>query len=274
MKPFSYVLRNFFTHKDYLVPAGQIPGTLFTPLSFLFEAVLLAVIVGGAVWLSRKKEKIRPVLCTIWILLLVWEVTIIAWDSLAGRTKAMDYATSLSLYPCSIFMFVLPVMLWGKGKAREMAFGYLSTLGILGAAINFLFPISRLTAYSCISFPGFHTFFYHGSMLFAYLVMVISGMHRYTGVRRWQQLFYPCIPSLIVSVPANILNYSPLGSDYMYFTGQFFVLAKLFGGVHRIYITLFLYSLYILVPALFYLPSYIANRRRQMKAGLSPAPAE
>ena len=259
MKDFHYLIQNFFTHKDYLAPAEQIPGTLFTPLQFVFEAVVLAIILGGAYWVSRKKERIKPTFTALWAVLLVWEVVIIAWESLAGATKGMDWATSLSLYPCSIFLYTLPFMIWGKGVAKRIAYGYICTLGLLGALVNFLYPIARLTDYSCISFPGFHTFAFHGSMLFVFCVVMMSRSHSYCHVEHWWELFLPCVASLIVSVPANVLNYSPIHADYMYFTGKFPLLTAIFAGVPEIAVTAILYALYILIPAAFYLPSYLRH---------------
>ena len=266
MKDFHYLIQNFFTHKDYLAPAEQIPGTIFTPLSFAFEAVVLLMIFTGAYWVSRKQERIKPTFRTLWFVLLVWEVVIILWENFSGETKGMDWATSLSLYPCSIFLYTLPFMIWGHGVARRIAYGYISTLGLLGALVNFLFPLSRLTTYSCISFPGFHTFAFHGSMLFVFCVVMMSRSHSYCHVEHWWELFLPCVASLIVSIPANLLNYSPIDADYMYFTGDFPLLTAIFAGVPEIAITAILYVLYILVPATFYLPSYLCHLVRQHAA--------
>ena len=66
MKDMHYVLENFFTHRDYLVPASQIPGTIFTPLHFMFAAALTALIFSFAVWISHRKERIRPALTAVW----------------------------------------------------------------------------------------------------------------------------------------------------------------------------------------------------------------
>ena len=35
MWSFTDLICNFFTHKDFLPPADQLPGTLFTPLHFV-----------------------------------------------------------------------------------------------------------------------------------------------------------------------------------------------------------------------------------------------
>lgn len=266
MKDLGYVLENFFTHKDYLVAAQYIPGTLYTPLHLIFEAILLIIIFGYAFYLNRHRHLIKRTFAILWFILLILEVAIIFWDSTAGKVKGLDLANDLSLYPCSIFLYTLPFAIWGEGLSKKIACGYICTLGMLGAVVNFLYPISRLTSYSCISFPGFHTFFFHGSMLFVYIVMMMSGYHRYSHIESPKELILPCVASVIVSIPANIINYSPINADYMYFKGRFFLLAKLFPHCNCVQITLILYFLYITIPALFYLPSLLLklNHKQQL----------
>lgn len=262
MKDFSYLIENFFTHKDFLAPADQMPGTLFTPLHAVFSAVVLAIVVLSAIYVAKHPKKIRPVFTAIWITLVVLEVVVVTWESLSGKQHGLDLTTNLSLYPCSIFMYAMPFAIWGKGILRQMSCGYVCTLGLLGAAVNFFYPAIRLSVYSCISFAGFHTFLYHGSMLFTCLVMLISGYHRYTGIHRWWEMLLPCVPTLAVSIPANIINFSPIRADYMFFRGKFPLLASIFDDTHEVVITLVLYALYIVIPALFYLPSFLSQRKK------------
>ena len=265
---YGYLFRNFFTHKDFLPPADQLPGTLFTPMSFMFEAVVLLIILSGAKYLASHKKQIRSVLTCLLVMLVVLEGCIISWDSLAGATKGLDLAVDLSLYPCSIFMYALPMYLWGHGIVKKMGCGYICTLGLLGALINFLYPISRLADYSCISFPAFHTFFFHGSMLFACLVLLLSGEHSYASVNVWWEIFLASVPGLLISIPANIINYSPIHADYMYFTGQHFIVANVFGPVGPLRTTVYMYLVYLLVPAAFYLPAWLAKNIRNRGGAL------
>ncbi len=267
MKDMRYVLDHFFTHKDFLVPGSQIPGTIFTPLHYAFAAALIAVIVSSAIYVSRRKHLLKPMLASVWAVMVIWEFVIVYWDSVAGKTVGLDLRTNLSLYPCSIYLYAMPFVLWGKGSWKQACCGYICTLGLLGSVVNFLFPITRLYDYSCISFAGMHTFLFHGSMFFTFLVLILSGYHRYDQVTTWQELLLPSVPTLILSVPANIVNYT-IDADYMFFRGKIFVLAKLFGHTRPILITLTLYLLYILVPALFYLPSYLHNRREETEDGM------
>ena len=265
---FQYLIQNFFTNKDYLLPAEQLPGTLFTPLHFAFSGCVLLLVILSAVYVGRRKKLVRPVFTALWAALIVLEPIVVIWESMSGEHRALDLVNNLSLYPCSLFMYVMPFAIWGKGIWKRMACGYVCTLGLLGAAVNFFYPAVRLASYSCISFAGFHTFFYHGTMLFTCLVMLISGYCSY-HTEHWWELFVPCIPSLLLSVPANIVNYSPVHSDYMFFRGQLPVVAAVFGNARDITVTLVLYLLYILVPALFFLPSFVSGKKQDLTAFLT-----
>ncbi len=261
MVRFSYLIRHFFTHKDYLPPASQLPGTLYTPMQIVFAGVVFAIVLTAALYVSKRKHLIRRVFAIVWMFLVAFEVVIVLWDSYAGIHKGIDLQTGLSLYPCSLFLYTMPFAIWGSGIWKKMACGYVCTLGLLGASLNFLYPIARLLDYSCISFASFHTFTFHGSMLFACIVMLKSGYFSYHA-QQLRELFYPCIPSLLLSIPANLINYSSIDADYMYFRGKMNVVAMALPGFSDVQTTITLYALYILIPALFFLPSYLLSRSR------------
>lgn len=261
MKDFGYLLENFFTHKDFLAPAHEMPGTMFTPLHFIFAAIVLAVVIVAAIVVGKKKNAIKPVFIAVWATMVVLEITKIVWESVSGKTVGIEWTGVLPLYPCSLYMYAMPFAIWGKGNVQKAACGYACTLGLLGACINFFYPMTVLPTYSCISFAGMHTFVFHGTMLFTCLVMLISGYHSYTQVKSWQQMFLASIPALIQSIPANIVNYT-IGADYMFFKGDSAFLPAIFGGVSDPVTTVIIYLLYIFVPAMFYLPSLISMKKR------------
>lgn len=258
-----YLLRNFFTHKDYLLPADQLWGTMFTPLHFVFAAMVLAAIIWLSLAMRKKAEAyIRKLFTVLWVMVTVLEIVKIVWESTAGKTVGVEWGGILPLYPCSIFMYAMPFAIWGRGWVRKAACGYVCTLGLLGASINFVYPATILGNYSCISFAGVHTFFYHGTMLFVCLSMLLSGYHRYNAMTKWWELMLPAVPTLLVSIPANLVNFSPIGSDYMFFKGNSFFLPAIFGDLSDGVTVAVIYLLYILVPALFYLPGLLRNRKK------------
>lgn len=260
MLSFFDLLKNFFTHKDYLPAPDQIPGTMFTPLHFLFALVCLGVVIFGALHCAKLEErKIRRIFFVLWLLLVILEPTKILWESFSGKSVGLELTGILPLYPCSIFMYAMPLAIWGRGMVRRMGCGYVCSLGLLGGAVNFVYPATILGSYSCISFAGFHTFLYHGAMVFCALTMLLSGYHSYKGITKWYALFLPAVPFLGVSVIANLVNFSPVDADYMFFKLESFIFAPIGAALPDIATVLICYFAYLLIHAAPYLPSYIAN---------------
>lgn len=263
---FTDLIRNFFTNKDYLPSANEIPGTLFTPLHLLFSGIILFAVIFFAIFISKKSEKtIKNVFLAGWALMTVWEIVKIVWETYTAKGNSFEWGGILPLYPCSIFMYAMPLVIWGKGKIRYMGCGYVCTLGFLGAAINFIYPANVLSNYSCISFAGFHTFFYHGFMLFCALTMIISGYHSYKKAYRWSDLLLPAVPTLAVSVIANAVNFSEIGSDYMFFKLNSFFFAPIGAATHDAVSVIIVYAIYLVIHAVPYIPGFIANRKKITK---------
>lgn len=262
MKTLSELVGNFFTHKDFLPPANEISGTLFTPLHIVFALIMLSLVIGLAVLLSKKNERtIRITLGVIWATLTILEILKIVWETYSGKTVNFEVTGVLPLYPCSIFMYAMPLALFGKGKIRYMGCGYVCSLGFLGAAVNFIYPANILGNYSCISFAGFHTFFYHGSMLFTALVMLMSGYHSYKNAKKPLDLLLPAVPALFVSIIANMVNFSPINSDYMFFKMNSFFFAPIGAATPDWFSVILVYLIYLLIHALPYLPYYLKNKK-------------
>lgn len=264
MESFLFLIKNFFTHKDFLPPADSLPGTMFTPLHFAFSAVVLALIIWSALLLARKDEKkIRTVFTLIWITVTCLEVVKILWETYSGRTVNLELGGVLPLYPCSIFMYAMPLAIWGKGRVRYMGCGYVCTLGLLGGTVNFFYPANILSNYSCISFAGFHTFLYHGAIFFCALVMLKSGYHSYKKVTRAWELLLPAVPALAVSLAANAVNFSKINSDYMFFKLNSYFFAPIGAALPDGLCVLIVYGLYLLIHALPYIPFYVINQKRK-----------
>ncbi|MBR2343087.1 MAG: YwaF family protein [Clostridia bacterium] len=257
------LIKNFFTHKDFLPPASEIPGTMFTPLHFIISGIALALVIALGLYFSKRSERaVRITFAVLWASAVVLEIVKISWETLSGRTASFEWGGVLPLYPCSVFMYAMPFAIWGRGLVRRAASGYVCTLGVLGATVNFVYPATVMSNYSAISFAGFHTVFYHCTMLFVAFVMLRSGYHSFRGVRRWYELFLPALPLLFVSVIANAVNFSKIGSDYMFFRLSSFFFAPIGAALPTPVCVLIVYILYLIIHAVPYLPSYVANKRR------------
>ena len=256
------LFENFFTHKDFL-GGLDLPGRLFSPLHLIFSACLLAVIIHSAFRIAKKTEsEQRKLLLTLWAFFVIFEIVKTLYEAFLGSEVRFEVGGVLPLYPCSVYLYSLPFCFSKNRKVKIAACGYLFTVGLLGAAINFVYPANVLSNYSCISFMGFHTLSYHGTMLFSMLVLLISGYHRYNGIEKPWELILPALPMLILSIPANIVNFSPIGSDYMFFKCNSFFLPAIFGGIPDGVTTVMAYLLYAILPGLFYLPGYMKQANR------------
>ncbi|MBQ8408575.1 MAG: YwaF family protein [Clostridia bacterium] len=262
MDTLLYLIENFFTHKDFLPPSGDLAGTMFTPLHLICAAILLCAVIFAAVFVSRQNERyIKTVFTVLWAFLACFEIAKILWETFCGATVSFEWTGILPLYPCSIFIYAMPFAIWGNQKLRYMGCGYVCSLGLLGGAINFVYPANVLQNYSCISFAGFHTLIYHGAIVFCALTMLLSGYHSYKNARTAVDLLLPAIPALCVSVIANAVNFSPVKSDYMFFKLSSFFFAPIGAATPDWLSVLMVYAIYLLIHALPYLPYYFSNRK-------------
>lgn len=264
MKSLTELIKNFFTHKDFLPPADEIAGTLFTPLHFVFSTILLLGIIALALFVAKKNHKtIRITFAVIWVVMSILEIVKIIWETYSGQSVNFEWTGVLPLYPCSIFMYAMPLAVWGNKTLRYIGCGYVCSLGLLGGAINFVYPANILGNYSCISFAGFHTLFYHGAIIFSAIVMLRSGYHSYKNVRYAWQLLLPAIPALGISVVANAVNFSKINSDYMFFKLNSFFFAPIGAATPDWFSVVLVYLIYLLIHALPYIPFYFENRKQK-----------
>ena len=98
------------------------------------------------------------------------------------------------------------------------------------------------------------------------MLMQTSGYHRYTHMNKPWEMLLPAIPTMIVSIPANLVNYSPIGSDYMFFKCNSFFLPAVFGWLEDWQSTVILYVLYLLLPVVFYLPGMLYRKKHAKTA--------
>ncbi len=261
---FLKLLNNFFTHKDFLPPPNEWPGTLFSPLQIAFSLAVAVLIGFAAVKCSKKPEAFqKKVYFVLWLLMALSEPAISLYDTFAGERVFADWASILPLWPCSIFLFAAPIAIFAKGNLRYAATGYICTLGLFGGAVNFVYPATYLARYSCISMAGFRTIFYHGAMVFVAVTMILSGYHSFNGIKTKKQLLLPFVPMLLASIPAHIVNLVYPKADYLFLKLRSFFFAPIGNALHPILAALLAYSLYFVICCGPHLPFYIANKKQE-----------
>ncbi len=258
------LLQNFFTHKDFLPPADQWPGTLFSPLQIVFCLCIAIIIAFACRHCTKQSQRYQKrVFFVLWLIMLFSEPAIGWYDSCVGKTFSIDWTSVLPLWPCSIFLFTAPFAIFGKGNWRKAACGYICTLGLLGGIVNFVYPATYLSRYSCLSLAGFRTIFYHGSMVFTAVTMLLSGYHSYTWVKSWKQLLLPAVPVLLLSIPAHVANLLIPNADYLFFKLESFFFAPIGRATPDWFSAILVYILYLIIHCGPYLPGLLSSRKQK-----------
>lgn len=254
------LLCGFFSYKDHY-SGGFLFGT--GHIIFIVFAVLTLPLLA---WLSRKlgEKKYRIILTVLFVAATVLEVIKIAlegYQDIKYGGGKFNYGGLLPLYLCSMFMYVMPFAIWGKGRVKQCACSFLATFGIIGALANLVYP-QILNGYPVWSFAGLHSMLYHYTMMYVGISFWVTGYYK----PQIKDIFHSYIPLAIFSVPVIIIDYV-FKFDYMFYRGDFFPFSILAQHMPDPVWTAVLLVGYLAVNALlFYLPYYIVTRVRAKKS--------
>ena len=202
---------NFFETKDLLGRSGPFNNVIDYTIWYL----LLAVTTIGFIWFLRKKNSEKIVKIS---LIVIWAIAVLAdviKISVSVATGEFVWSGSLPLYVCSIFMYAMPFVIWGKGKIRNIASTYVCTIGLFGAFMNYVIP-SLTVDYSLFSFYGLHTTIFHSMLLVGAFVILFTGYQEI----RFRDFGWTFLGFVVLTFGVVIINYI-IPADYMYFrTGE------------------------------------------------------
>lgn len=197
---------NWFQTHDLLNREG--------PFTFCIDYIIWYIVVGlliavGIFFLNKYKTEKRIKI----VLTVLWAVAV-AID-LAKLIKNIYYGFNISgdipFYICSLYLYTMPVVIWGKGLWQRMACTYNCTIGLFGAIVNYIMP-NVVVNNSLFSFAGFHTTLYHTILIATPLVMLCTGFFKL----KFKDFGWSFLSFVVITFPVVIFNYIA-GTDYMYF---------------------------------------------------------
>lgn len=183
----------------------SVPHLVFIVLVFLFSL--------AAVPLFRQADRQR---ITAWLKIqavftAVLEVVKIVWESYYDITTGQGFNTGglLPLYTCSLLIYLLPLAAWGKGRAKDCALAFLTTVGMLSGAIGVIY-CNGLNYYPFWTFGAFYSLYFHSSMLLTGVLLLASGYAQ----PEWKNVGLSFVPIVLLALIAAPVDYL-LGADYM-----------------------------------------------------------
>ncbi len=189
---------------------------ILTPAVFgmkhLSGSLVTIVFIVLFLWLSLRPSVNRKVILRMSALFLItlelFKYTI---------TIASDGSIGAYMYPfnlCSFSLYVMPFVAFGKGKFAKFMTPFTYAVGLLAGLLVLLYP-SNVLGTSDQWFPvtevlPFHSFIYHGNMIFFSLYLVLSKRY----VPKFTHFIQALFVLLLSAAFANTLNFI-LDTDYM-----------------------------------------------------------
>ena len=206
----------FFDYKGFI--DGYHGQDYFGTTHIIAMVLLTALIVVLLIALRKTpKKSIDNYLKVLSIIVPILEVVKIAWESYWDiKTGAGFNKTGLlPLYTCSMFIYMLPLAAWTKGKVKDCAVAWLGTIGVFGGLTNF-YLTQILHSYPFWTFATFMSLYFHFFMVLTGLLIVVTKYKEFgfkDTIRAWIPL---AIFSIIVIPVCYILK-----ADYMlYYYGN------------------------------------------------------
>lgn len=188
---------------------------LFTMKHFILVIVtIMGVGVALKNTMHKSKEEIKNIIKNCTIAMWIFEVIIISFKVIQNGFRNIN--NYVPLYYCSLLLYTGLLSSFAKGKLKRVGDVFLATGGIVGGAVFIIFPTTSLPAYPMFHLVSFHSFIFHGIMIYLGLLINIT---KYIELEKKDILYYASLVG-IICVLAFIVN-NIFGSNLMFISQNF-----------------------------------------------------
>ena len=162
-------------------------------------------------YMKKDQKAITRLLRFSAVFLAIEEVVKITWESYWDIVSGHGFNAGgiLPLETCSLFIYCLIAAGFGRGRIRECALAWMSSIGILGG-MSYIVVTNVLKWYPFFTYGAFHSLIFHFMMVFIGLLIPFSYYHRFRKV----DMLYGFVPQLLLAVIVIPLDYL-MDWDYM-----------------------------------------------------------
>lgn len=205
---------NFFDYKDF-IPDEDKQNVMWSTEHIVFIILAVLAIILLCYFLRNIKGKsVDKYLKILAIIMPVLEIIKITWETYWDIKLGHGFNITglLPLYTCSMFIYVLPFAGWGKGKVKECALAFLTTLSVFAGLTNFFIP-PIFNTYPFFSYASFMSLNYHFLMVFTGFFLVATRNY----VPNFKSILKGFIPLLIFSAIVIPFDY------IMFYNGHYWI---------------------------------------------------
>lgn len=121
---------------------------------------------------TTNKNDIKKIIKITTIIVWILEILKIGFMCIIGEANNLNRV--MPLYYCSLLLYAGILSSYGKGIFKKMGDVFLGTGGIIGGIVFLLFPTTSLPEFPLFHFISFHSFFFHGTMIYLGLLLYKS----------------------------------------------------------------------------------------------------
>ncbi len=186
----------------FFAKAGKYePCRLFSFGHFsLIIITIICVIIALKKTVHKSKEEvfkiIRGLTITIWIL----EICKICFNM--QTFKIYNVKEWVPLYYCSLLLYAGLLSSFTNGKFKRAGDVFIATGAIIGGIIFIIFPTTSLPTYPAFHFISFHSFFFHGAMVYLTILVNITN---YVEIGMKDIIYFGFLVG-VICIAALILN--------------------------------------------------------------------
>ena len=178
--------------------------------------ILISMIIGISVKNTKveNREQIKRIIQKTTI--IMWFLEIVKIIFLVSIGECRNINKIVPLYYCSLLLYSGIFSSVGKGFIKRLGDVFLATGGIVGGLTFMFFPTTSLPEYPMFHFISFHSFFFHGTMVY---LGIIINKYNYIDLKFLDILYYAGLV-LIICIGAYIIN-AKFGSNLMFISRDF-----------------------------------------------------
>ncbi|MBQ2478050.1 MAG: YwaF family protein [Erysipelotrichales bacterium] len=210
----------FFDDSYTVAEKGYNGADRMSPQQFLLMGSVFVLIVILSVLLrKKKKEDVFRIYKVLSVLMPIVEISKLAFSTVADLTHGEPFNLGgiLPLYTCSMLLYFLPVVAWGKGKLQRYSMAFFVSIGLVAGMSNFVY-LSAAGFYPLFTYGCLYSVFFHAVIVFVGMSLMITEIYT-PSLKTIREGMVPVLLFSIVVIPANfIIKHVPnngCSPDYM-----------------------------------------------------------
>ena len=158
----------------FLAKAGKYePCRLFSIGHFsLIIITIICIIIALKKTAHKSKEEVFKIVRGLTIVIWILEICKICFN--IQTFNIYNVKEWVPLYYCSLLLYAGLLSSFTKGKFKRAGDVFIATGSIIGGIIFIILPTTSLPTYPAFHFISFHSFFFHGTMIYLTILVNIT----------------------------------------------------------------------------------------------------